>query len=784
MYKKILLSTILTLLIVSAMTQQKHKCAHRVGFDRSWISDTLDALNYRIHLTVTDFGDHVIMGKTEVDLEAKIDGVDEILLELKQLNVDSMYVNNVFVESFTHENDLITIPLDEPINTGDQLTVRVNYSGVPFNESWGGFHWSGQKAFNLGVGISTVPHNLGKAWFPCIDDFHDRAYYDVWVTVEDDKRAICGGLLVEIMDNNDGTDTYHWSLSHTIPTYLASVAVGDYIIYEDVFNGLEADIPIEIYGGSIGAIEGSFLHLKEILAIYEDKYGPYPWERVGYVATGLGAMEHVTNIAYPGWAIDGTLSYETLLAHELSHMWFGDNVTCSSAEEMWLNEGWATYSESLFQEELYGYNEYIDDLLADHRFVMQYCHTSEGDGGNYALNDIPQNVTYQYNAYERGSTVVHSLRGYLGDEVFFDALAAYNDAYQYNYASSYDMEEFLTAYTGIDMHGFFENWVYTPGTPHYAIDSFSINPGTKGADVYVRVQQKHKGYDYIGDNNIVEVSCISEIREVYTDSIHFDGSFGDKLLSVPFEPVYIICDYHDKLLDAVTYANVNIDQTGYISEGGTYILFEVNSVVDPCLLRVEHQWAPPDPMKTPIQGLTLSDYRYWSIYGEVPENLDASCFFNYSVSGFLDDGLIINPDDSLVILYREFPWEEWQFINFTQSGGSSNGHLIVDQIQPGEYTLAVCDDTFTAIPSIASPKKEAKLQIYPNPSDGPFTIKSSAKGIVKVHDIKGVVKDTIQIDMPDKAYSWLPENIEPGTYFLRLLSEDFTTLCVEQIIVQ
>src|SRR5665647_2139926 len=128
--------------------------------------------------------------------------------------------------------------------------------------------------------------------------------------------------------------------------------------------------------------------------------GPYSWDRVGYTGTALGAMEHATNIFIPNGTITGNTSNESLMAHELSHMWLGDNVTCSSAEEMWINEGWATFFGMYYALALYGDEEaYKKEMRSKHASVLQFCHTPSGDGSYFPLNRMPQEYTYGKSAY-------------------------------------------------------------------------------------------------------------------------------------------------------------------------------------------------------------------------------------------------------------------------------------------------------------------------------------------------------------------------------------------------
>jgi len=145
------------------------------------IGDTLHATHYSIHLEEINTSAQTISGYAEVEITPLVSGINYIALELQDLITDSVIINESNV-AFLHNLNRLTIYLDEPIVIDDTVAVKVYYHGQPFHESWGGFHFSGGYAFNLGVGFESIPHNLGKTWFPCIDDFTDRAEYDLFVT--------------------------------------------------------------------------------------------------------------------------------------------------------------------------------------------------------------------------------------------------------------------------------------------------------------------------------------------------------------------------------------------------------------------------------------------------------------------------------------------------------------------------------------------------------------------------------------------------------------------------
>ena len=272
------------------------------GPKESLYSDTLEATHYSIFITDINTTSKSIKGYTIASLVSHVSTLTKIKLQLIALTVDSVCIGKRKV-NYNHHEDELEIALNQSLYKEDSVEATVYYHGSPFIDpsGWGGFHFSGDYAFNMGVGFNSIPHNLGKAWFACIDDFRDRAYYDVFITVPSNHKAISGGLLVEKKENMNRTTTWHWKTYYTLPTYLISVTTGEYENINDTYRGVERIIPITLFclPRDIAKVEGTFINLKKLLRIYEDHFGPYPFERVGFTATAQGAMEHASNISYP-----------------------------------------------------------------------------------------------------------------------------------------------------------------------------------------------------------------------------------------------------------------------------------------------------------------------------------------------------------------------------------------------------------------------------------------------------------------------------------------------------
>ena len=402
----------------------------------------IDVKHYTIDLDISDFTGKTISGKTILNLATTEDNVSTIYLYLLRLNIDSIVCYDYGISSFSYNDSIITINFETAPTADQPFDLDVYYHGAPQKDpsGWGGFYFSGDYAFNMGCGFQDVPHNYGRVWFPCNDNFTDKAKYTTIITTQSENTAISSGELNEIqIDEETGKKTYYWNLTQEVPTYLQSVAVGPYYHHHHVYHGISRDIPVDIYGYPTDSakIAGSFYRLDTTLRVYENLFGEYPWQRIGYVLVNFsaGAMEHVGNISIGRtFVTSGPGVYETLYYHELSHHWFGDLVTCATAEDMWLNEGWATYCETIWKEFVCGAN---DGRTYRHNAHYKVLTKTYRDDGYYPLTPFPVENTYSSTVYDKGASVVHTLRHYLGDDVFFETIRAYLADFSYKNATSY-----------------------------------------------------------------------------------------------------------------------------------------------------------------------------------------------------------------------------------------------------------------------------------------------------------------------------------------------------------
>ena len=741
--------------------------------------ESIDVSHYEIHVWDFDFANRTLQGETFVNFTTTAE-ISSVVLELKSLTVTDV-TGNYEIESFSQDGDLLTIVFDGPVPFGVVATLDIHYSGSTFSETWGGVEWWGSdRVYNLGVGFDSQPHNLGKTWFPCVDNFTDKATYDVYITTTNDKKAICGGNHIETIDNGDGTSTWHWSTQQEISTYHISFAVGNYELYEDVYEGIERDIPIEVYAlpSQMNSVPGTFVHIKEITRFFEENLGPYPFNRIGYVSTSKGCMEHTDNIAFASSIIDGTTSGEEYVAHELSHMWSGNLVTCSTAGDMWLNEGFAQFWGAFYEVGVYGEQHFQNTMSGMVNNATTWCNNSIHW---MPLNNMPLNMTYDSDAvYNRGAVIVNTMMNYIGRENFLAAMRQYFQQYAYQAASSEDLCEALTQYSGIDMHGFFDTYVYSSGMPHLYAVIKSVEQVGNGYDVTVDLRYQHIGDTHIGQHNVYELTFIGPEFQLETVRAVWDGLHDEATFSVGFEPVGLLADFHNGWLDGKTQKNMMLKSTS--SQSFAYVTAQATSLTDSVFFSVENHLVGPydDPL---IPNLTLSSKHFWTVnrydFGEA--NVEA--WFDYSKNN--DGDIIETQNDSATLLYRKNASEPWHEIPYTLYAGSTwrVGRFVIDDVQSGEYAIAVWDKEALGEEEHFMP--EQRMQVFPNPAQGNVNISwgEPANGQIRIANADGKELKNIRFSQTDHVS--LPiGDLPQGCFTVSRLDEAGKVVNVEKLIIK
>ena len=742
--------------------------------------ENIDVTHYGINLWNFDFSNRTLQGEAIIDFTTTA-STSTIVLELKSLTVTDVYCDFSTVESYSQEGDFLTIVLDETLEANEQAMLDIHYGGSTFSESWGGVEWWGSdRVYNLGVGFDSQPHNLGKTWFPCVDNFTDKATYDVRINVSNDKKAICGGNLVEVIDYGDGTSTWHWNTPQEIATYHISFVVGDFELWEDVYHGIERDIPIEVYTtpSLSGRVPATFVHIHEIVSFFEENLGPYPFNRIGYISTSKGCMEHTDNIALATSVISGNTDNEEYLAHELSHMWSGNMVTCADAGDMWLNEGFAQFWGAFYEAGVYGEQHFQNTISTLVNTINSWCNNPN----NWIpLNNMPLDMTYDGTAiYDRGAVIVNTMMNYMGRENFLAAMREYFQQYAYQAATSEQLCESLTQHSDIDMHGFFDTYVYASGMPHLYAVIESVTETSGQYEVKLKLSYQHIGDSHIGQHNRYEVTFIGPDFQLVTEMLEWDGLHETAVVTLDFEPVGVVNDFNNNWLDARTQKNFMLKSSAQQSFGS----FKVEAVnfTDSVFVAVENHMVGPydDPL---VPCLNLSTKHFWTInrydFGEA----EVKGMFDYSNSS--DGDIIHTANDSTTLLYRRDASEAWHEIAYTVYAGSTwkHGRLIVDNLLPGEYTFAAWDKE--ALGQEEHFVVEQRMQVYPNPADGRVNVSwgEVSDGQIRIVSPEGKELRSISFSRADHI-SVFTDGLPKGCCTLLRLNKEGVVMDTEKLIIK
>ena len=664
------------------------------GYDKDIRGESIDVLQYTLNINILDIDSHQISGIADLQIRSLKDGVSKIHLDLLSLKVDSVWVDEDGIKDFTHVGEKLIIPLFEPLDKEATVLISVFYHGEPTADpSWGGFYFKDNYAFNMGVGMKSIPPAFGRAWYPCVDSFTDRAGYDYFITVSKENTAVCPGLLKEIVENEDGSHTFHWELQSSIPTYLSSVAVSNYVCLCDTFNGMDRDIPVMIFVAPEDSMNaaGSFRDLPKWMRCFEELYGPYKWEKIGFVSTPFsgGAMEHATAISFSRTTLFDTTRFKGILIHELAHNWFGNLVTCETADDMWLNEGWASYSVAHFIEWEKGDKEYMDYVMQNHENVLRFAHIR--DKTYRSVYGNAPDFTYGSTVYKKGADVVYNLRNYIGDDYFLPAIKKYFETFSFTDINSNEFKEFFADQTETDLDQFFDFWVYGAGFSHFSIDSVKIDKQAEDYQVKVYSHQKLLGTNKYSNNNHLDILFLGKGWAVKKDFLQMSGELDSTVFILDFIPETVVLNPFNKLLDATTGSAVILKHTGKLEFKNACFSLDVKRLKDSAFFKVTKDWVSPD-----INGVDfeIDNTSYWTIVGYDLERQSLVGKFNYenmrySPNDFIQDIKKKGKIKSLELLYRSGAGEKWQVINAKGTHSENGGTFTTSFIKNGEYCIGM-----------------------------------------------------------------------------------------------
>lgn len=476
--KKIITIGIFTLLISTfSIAQNNHfrngaeycsqKHMHQAISTKSTMANlphSFDVLNYQLYADVYNCYQSPYPGNfTAINTMTFV--ADSVISQIKlnavstSLGIDSVRMQ---AASFSHANDMLTINLDQTYLPGDTITVKIYYHHNDVND--GAFYTNGGFVFT-----DCEPEGARK-WFPCYDSPSDKATVDVTARVPSNVKLASNGRLADSTLDGD-VMIYHWISRDPVATYL--VLLTSKVNYKlDIIqrpNPGGGTTPIRFYYNNGENISNPRQVMIPMMDYYSEQFGEHPFEKNGFATLNnefvWGGMENQTLTSLcPGcWG-------EDLLAHEFAHQWFGDMITCATWADIFLNEGFATWTEAHWIEHTEGYAQYHSEMENNADYYKWGNPGWAISNPDWAINTPSTDVLFDYSiTYMKGSCVMHMLRYVLGDNLFFSGMYNYANKPELKYHSAVisDFKNAMEETSGQDLDWFFNEWIYQPNHPEY-----------------------------------------------------------------------------------------------------------------------------------------------------------------------------------------------------------------------------------------------------------------------------------------------------------------------------
>ena len=458
-----------------------------------------DARHYDLDLDLNP-STNILTGTVVATVEVLAPSITIVELDLRTSMTVSAATSGGNPTNWSHANHVVTVNLDRAYTLGETVVVSVSYSGNPSSGYFGWDSYGGQDM------IWTLSEPYGaRYWWPCKDVNSDKPdSLDIQVTVPDNLIVASNGALVSDVDNG-ATRTFTFDHDYPIATYLVSLAIHPYTVYSDWYTPQGGGDPMEVvfyvFPDLFDEVQENFGKTVPMLDVFAQGFGEYPFvdEKYGHAMfTWGGGMEHQTITSLGGW-------WEDVISHEAAHQWWGDMITCEDFQHIWLNEGFATWSEAYWKEQTEGFPLY-----------QQYMDAAAYYGSGTIIIEDPynDNIFNTNLSYNKASWVVHMVRGVVGDTDFFDGLALYRATYGYDSATTEEFRDVMETMSGLDLDQFFQQWIYgeyfpvyhyewtdNGGTVDLTVEQVQTNTGLFTMPIQVRVVTDTDTFEFVVQNS-------------------------------------------------------------------------------------------------------------------------------------------------------------------------------------------------------------------------------------------------------------------------------------------
>jgi aminopeptidase N len=512
-----------------------------------------DLQNVRIELRF-DTAKHEVIGQVTHTLAALRDGLRQFDFDSAGLEISSVRVNDAPAR-FSTDAQTLHVDLPAPTRSGERYEIAIRYQGRPARGLY--FILPDRNYPNQPPEIWTQGEAEDTHYYIPIYDYpNDRTTTEMILTVPSDWVTVSNGKLIDVAEAPGGMKTWTWREDQPVSTYLISAVAGKLQESKQRWHG----IPVNYYvpRGMGNRIAPTFSHTPDMLSFFSTRFGvPYPWAKYDQTMVDrfvVGGMENVSattltvrGLVNPALAHESLQGADPLLSHEMAHQWFGDLVTCKDWGNLWLNEGFATFAATLWEE-----HEYGADNAAYSRWRMQagWMRDSRLFPVPIVTHNFSDSLKYAGNIYEKAGLVLQMLREQLGDEAFFRGLQHYLEANRLKNVTTPDLVQALEESTHVDVDRFFDQWVYGAGAPRFAVTS-AYDSAAKQLNLTVKQTQKVEGRVGLFDVPVDVVITTSSGSQDF----HIRVSQAEQTFSLPAQtrPLMVLFDKGDKILKSVVF---------------------------------------------------------------------------------------------------------------------------------------------------------------------------------------------------------------------------------------
>lgn len=488
----------------------------------------IDVQEYRFEIKVSDVSDTVFIQETVKLFWKDKNKVPCLNLTSIKKNGKGMHVE--FVKSNNQKINFIHT-MDTLFLTGLEYSERLieltlTYSGIPADGLVIGKNKYGNRTF-FGDNWPTRAQN----WMACNDHLSDKAKVYFSVQAPAHYQVIANGIHQSTIDLTEKEKSWNYYSDIELPTKVMVVGIADFEVKWSAKQYVSSWVyPENKVGGFY-----DFDLAPSILEFFVDYIAPYPFSTLANVqsTTRFGGMENAGCIFYDENAINGTRSCEALLAHEIAHQWFGNSATESDWPHLWLSEGFATYLTLIYQEKVKGRALFLQELEQDRKQIISFSKAYTHPVIDSTQNDLMKLLNA--NSYQKGSWILHMLRKKVGDDLFQKIIRTYYNTYKFSNASSTDFERIAEKVSGMELTGFFNQWLRKPGVPQLSIRG-NINKKTLSGMIIQ--SQKNEVYEFPLQMKVkfTDGTFVIETIQVEEKEMHFQKAYSKKISSFVIDP--------------------------------------------------------------------------------------------------------------------------------------------------------------------------------------------------------------------------------------------------------